>query len=65
MTKASMSVNEFLMEYFPKSYVVYKYEEEESLQHYIDVATEQFNKKIKQILMGKHSMQSKSKRVCT
>jgi len=65
MTKVSKSANDFLKEYFPKSYLVEKNEEEASLQYYIDTSTELFNQTVKQILMGKYSTPNKNKRVRT
>jgi len=62
MTKVSMSVNDFLKEYFPK-YLVEKYEDEESLQYYIDTSTERFNQKVKQILREKRSVSRRNKKV--
>jgi len=57
-----MSVNDFLKEYFPK-YLVEKYEDEESLQYYIDTSTERFNQKVKQILREKRSVSRRNKKV--
>jgi hypothetical protein len=63
MTRVSKNANDFLKEYFPRSYLVEKQEEEESLQYYIDTSSEQFNQAVKQILMGKHSVPCKNKNV--
>jgi len=63
MTEVSKNAEDFLKEYFPKSYLVEKQTEEASLQYYIDTSTERFNQTVKQILMGKRSVLCKNKRV--
>jgi len=63
MIKVSKNANDFLKEYFPRSYLVEKQEEESSLQYSIDTSSERFNQTVRQILMGKHSVPCKNKRV--
>ena len=54
MTKTYKNVEEFLIENFPKAYLKYKNEEEESLQHYIDTFSNQLSKAINEILQADH-----------
>jgi uncharacterized phage-like protein YoqJ len=63
MTKVYKNAEEFLRENFPESYLVYKNDEETSLQYYIETSAERFNKTIKEILKGTHPTPHNNKSV--
>jgi len=65
MNKVYKDVEHFFMENFPKAYLAMKDDEETSIQHNIDVLSEQFKKDIDAIISGNHQTSHQNKPVKT
>jgi hypothetical protein len=63
MKKVYRNVEHFLMENFPKAYLTMYDDEETSIQQYIDLSSEQFNKNINEIIRGNHQTSQNNKPV--